>query len=103
MSTYQGQCGWCDPVAAVAGDCPNTVILPTDTAQFSGSELVATRASATVYFAANQSGQTQFKSGADYMQYKKALALSGSSSYKQLRPPPSSAVAELKAAGCPPQ
>lgn len=102
MSTYQGQCGWCDPVAAVAGDCPNTVILPTGLAQFSGSELLATKSSATVYFGANLSGQTQFKSGADYMQYKKARALAGSSSYKQLRPPPSAAVAQLQAAGCPP-
>jgi hypothetical protein len=82
-------------------NCTTLGVLPNDTAQLSGSELLATKSSATVYFAANQTGQIQFKSGADYMQYKKARTLAGSSSFKGLRPAPSSAVAQLQAAGCP--
>lgn len=69
MSEWQGKCGLCETTCAP--------VLMTPESQLSNGERIRILSSATVYSNALNTGMTRFKSGADYLQYKKARVLSG--------------------------
>jgi hypothetical protein len=102
MSTYQGECGYCDP----SGNCWPAPVFPGQTEQFGGSDQKEFRATASVYGHAlqvRQSGRApRFASATDYLRYKKgAIAAGSASGYRPYRPPPSAAIADMISAGCP--
>ena len=97
MSTYQGQCGWCD----TSGNCSGSPVLPTETAQMSSGMRTGLLTSATVLNHQLASGRTQFASAGEYLHYKKARALTGSLQYGGWRGPQSVIIKNLNEAGCP--
>lgn len=102
MSTYQGQCGVCDPDTTA---CSGSPVLPTLEGQLSGAQRTSLLAEATLYghIALAPAGKPRvFASGADYLRYKKAQIMVGSAAYTKGRPPPSAIVTGLIAAGCSP-
>jgi hypothetical protein len=101
MSTFQGQCGYCDP-----SGCWSSPVFPGQTEQFGASDQREFRATATVYghvVAEKRRGEVvRFASATDYMRYKKGLLAAGSAAgYRPYRPPPSAAIASMIATGCP--
>ena len=100
MSTFQGQCGYCDP-----SGCWPAPVFPGQTEQFGGSDSKEFRATAAVYGHALQvkraGGVPRFASGSDYLRYKKGLIAAGSAGgYRPYRAPPAP-IADMIAAGCP--
>ena len=102
MSTFQGQCGYCDP----SDGCWPSPVFPGQTEQFGASDQKEFRATATVYgstVAAQRRGEVvRFASATDYLRYKKGLIAAGSAGgYRPYRPPPSAAIESMIATGCP--
>lgn len=100
MSTFQGQCGYCDP-----SGCWPAPVFPGQTEQFGGSDSKEFRATATVYGHAltiqRSGGVPRFTSATDYLRYKKGLIAAGSAGgYRPYRAPPAP-IADMIAAGCP--
>jgi hypothetical protein len=96
MSTFQGQCGYCDP-----SGCWPAPVFPGQTEQFGGSDSKEFRATATVYGHALLTQQKRFASATDYLRYKKGLIAAGSAGgYRPYRAPPAP-IADMIAAGCP--
>ena len=101
MSTFQGQCGYCDP-----SGCWSSPVFPGQTEQFGASDQREFRATAVVYghvVARKQRDEVvRFASATDYLRYKKGLLAAGSAAgYRPYRPPPSAAIASMIATGCP--
>lgn len=103
MSTFQGQCGYCDP----SGNCWPAPVFPGQTEQFGASDQKEFRATAAVYGGVLSTklagGVPRFTSATDYLRYKKGQLAAGSAAgYRPYRPPPSAAIADIIATGCPP-
>jgi len=83
-------------------DCSSGyTVLPSETTQLSGGQLVATRGEATLFFAAVAAGvRPVFASGADYVRYKKARILAGNRTTQNCRGPQSSAIAQMQSVSC---
>jgi hypothetical protein len=82
-------------------DCSGCTVLPSETTQLSGGQLVATRGEATLFFATVNAGvRPVFASGADYVRYKKARILAGNTGTQNQRPPQSAAIAQMQAVPC---
>jgi len=101
MSTYQGQCGYCDP-----SGCWPAPVLPLQTERFGSSDRKEFLATATVYGHAlsivQADGKPRFTSATDYLRYKKGQIAAGSAAgYRPYRAPPAP-IADMIAAGCPP-
>jgi hypothetical protein len=102
MSTFQGQCGYCDPSAG----CWPSPVFPGQTEQFGGADSKEFRATATVYGGAlltqRAGGVPRFTSATDYLRYKKGQIAAGSAGgYRPYRAPPAP-IKDMIAAGCPP-
>jgi len=85
--------------AAPSSPCGGSFVLPNYTAQLSGTERTAIRSATTIYDAANiahalKQKRPAFKSGADYIAYKKASSLVNATAPgpagAPFRPPPTS-------------
>lgn len=100
MSTYQGDCGHCD-----ASGCCSAPVLPSYEAQLTSGQASSLRAAAIIYGETVRTiragGSPRFASNADYNQYKKARALASGAGHIACRPPPSAAVRQIEAIGCP--
>jgi hypothetical protein len=100
MSTYQGTCGPCD-----ASGCCSSPVLPSYTTQFSTSQTTDTRSAAVIYTETVRTiragGTPRFASHADYLKYKRAQALASGATRVLCRPPPSAAIRQIEATGCP--
>ena len=91
---YQGMCG---------GSCGDVApVLPTPESQLSGGQRTSLVSEATIYQHQRLTGKTQFTSSSDYISYKKARLLAGSSSCTKSRPPQSAIIKDLIAVGCGP-
>jgi hypothetical protein len=103
MSTYQGQCGYCDVSTEACWPSP---VFPGPTEKFGASDQKEFRATATVYghsvTIVRNGGVPRFTSASDYLRYKKGQVAAGSGAgYRPYRSPPSAAVAAIIATGCP--
>jgi hypothetical protein len=95
MSTYQGSCG---------GECgTGAPVLPKLESQLSGGQRTSLVSEATIYYHQVTTGKQQFASAADYMRYKKARIMAGTSLCTAGRTPQSSIITGLIATGCPPR
>jgi hypothetical protein len=100
MSTYQGTCGACDP-----SGCCSSPVLPNYSTQLSTSQTADIRSAAVIYSETVRTiragGTPRFASHADYLKYKRAQALASGASRTPCRPPPSDAIRQIEAIGCP--
>lgn len=78
----------------------NRVFLPQNSV-LAPSDITDLRAAATIYLTTPASGPGhRFKSGADYIKYRKASALAGSSMSNPKLPAQTTVITQLQAAGC---
>jgi hypothetical protein len=81
-------------------DCKAVVRLPQNAA-LDSSDVMGLRAAANIYLTTPKPGATgrRFASSADYVKYKKAASLAGSSTSPVL-PPQTNVITQLQNAGC---